>query len=440
MAAKPMRIFFLMLMVAGCDAGDPGAPDLAGRDGGADLGGLPDGALPAGPVRYPAGVLHSPMSRSVVERLQAILASTPHRKDVFMKVGDSITVNTNFLNCFAGMDVKLDAFSGLEPSRQFFKQTLADATKSSFDRASLAAVVGWNTNDPLAGTPPVPLDQEIAAIDPAFAVVMMGTNDTEAIGVQNFERNLGKLVDAILAAKIVPLVSTIPPRSDPTANAVVPDMNAVVRAVAQSRQVPYLDLWQTMTPLPQLGLGGDGVHPNVYLSSGAHGCWLTADGLMFGFNQRNKITLEALDRVHRYLQNGEAPEPAPAPLTGSGTFDDPRVIDALPFVDDGDTTASKSSAANVYACGAQDESGPEIVYQVVLGAPTNLRARVFADEGADIDVHWLDAPDPTRCTARADKTFDVSAGPGTFYLVADTFVSGGVPQAGGYRLSLVQLP
>jgi hypothetical protein len=380
------------------------------------------------------------MSAAVVDRLSAVLATTRYRKDVFMKVGDSITASADFLNCFAGSEVELDTHSALEPSLRFFTKTLADATRTSFDRTSDAALFGWNAYGPLAGVAPVPLDREIAAVRPAFAIVMFGTNDIETSGVIPFERDLRGLVDRILAANIVPLLSTIPPRSDPAINAVVTEINAIVRAVAQYRQVPYLDLWQAMSPLPQLGLQADGVHPSRYSSGAAHSCWLTPDGLRFGFNQRNLITLEALDRVRRFLENGEAPEAAPAALAGAGTWSDPRVIDALPFVDDGDTSRSRTTRATVYACGAQDESGPEIVYKVTLPATTKLRARVYADDHADIDLHWLSGPDPTTCTARADRTLDVTAGPGTFYLSADTPVSGGVPQSGGYRLSLVQLP
>ena len=170
--------------------------------------------------------------------------------------------------------------------------------------------MGWTAARPLEGTPSY-LEQEIAAMKPAFAVVMMGTNDTEPTGVHRFEGNLRKLIDAILAAQVVPIVSTIPPRGDPTFDAVVPEMNAVIRALAQSRQVPYIDVWQTLAPLPQKGSISDGVHLNVFVMGGAHGCWFTSDALMYGHNQRNRLQLGSLDRARSFLVDGAAPKPTP---------------------------------------------------------------------------------------------------------------------------------
>jgi hypothetical protein len=410
--------------------------DMASQDGPVVV--TPDMAQPSGPVRYPAGVLHSPYGQNVIDRMTQILSVTPYRKDVFMKVGASNTVNTNFLHCFAGNDVMLEGSQALEPTRQYFKQTLADGNKTSFDRTSLSATVGWTAARPLEGNPSW-LAQEIAAVRPAFALVMMGSNDTEPTGVHRFEGNLRKLLDAIIAAQVVPIMSTIPPRSDPFYNAVVPEMNAVIRALSQSRQVPYIDLWQTLTPLPSQGLISDGLHLNVFVMGGAHGCWFTPGALMFGHNQRNRLQLTALDRARHFLVDGAAAEPTP-PALGKGTWDEPRMIDALPFVDDGDTVKSTTTTASMYSCGAQNESGPEIVYKIELAAATTLRARVFVDDDVDVDLHWLDAPDASRCSARDDKTLEVTAGPGTFWLAADSFVSGGQTKAGAYRLTLVKVP
>jgi hypothetical protein len=405
---------------------EPPPPDMASRDAlqaPTDMGEAPR------PVRYPAGVLHSAYGQQVIDRMTQIVSATPHRKDWFMKVGASNTVNTNFLHCFAGTDVMLEGSQALAPNLTYWH---------GFDRTSLAATVGWTASRPLEGTPTW-IQQEVAAVNPAFAVLMMGTNDTEPTGVHRFETNLRKLIDAILVEQVVPIVSTIPPRGDPTFDAVVPEMNAVIRALAQSRQVPYIDLWQTLTPLPSQGLISDGVHLNVFVMSGAHGCWFTPAALMFGHNQRNRLQLTALDRARHFLIDGAPAEPTP-PSLGKGTWDDPRVVDALPFVDDGDTVKSTTTTASMYSCGAQDESGPEIIYKIELTESTKLRARVFVDDEVDVDLHWLTGPDASMCTDRDDKTLDITAGPGTFWLAADTFVSAGQPKPGAYRLTLVKVP
>ncbi len=416
-------------------------PDLAQPpDGGdvPDLLSVDDAGMPIQrPSRYPAGALHSPMSPAVVARLSSVLSATTGQKDVFAKVGDSITVDTNFLDCYAGTDVMLDTESALEPTRTWFNQTAVSASNTSFDRTTLSAAVGWSAGSAIAGSP-TPIEQEVSAINPAFAVVMFGTNDTSAIGFWTFEKSLRGVVDQLLGLGVVPLLSTIPPRSDSTTmNALVPEMNAIIRAVAQYRQIPYMDYWQTLNTLPAYGLAGDGIHPQVY--SGPHGCWLTPPALQYGCNQRNRVTLESLDRVRRFLVAGTAAEAAPHGLAGTGTFADPRQIDALPFVDDGDTTKSTSKQANVYNCAAQDESGPEIVYTLTLTTAATVRARVYVDNNVDVDLHWLTQPDATHCTARNDKTLEVVAQPGTYYISVDSFVSGGVAKSGGYRLTVVSL-
>jgi len=417
----------------------------------ADLAQVPDGGVPpdlspvddAGmpippPSRYPAGVLHSPMSPAVVSHLSSVLTASTGQKDVFAKVGDSITVDPNFLDCYAGTDVMLDTDAAIEPTRTWFNQTAVSATNTSFNRTSLSATIGWSAGAAIAGSP-TPIQQEVSAINPAFAVVMFGTNDTSMTGFWTFEKNLRGVVDQLLGLGVVPLLSTIPPRGDSaTMNALVPEMNAIIRAVAQYRQIPYMDYWQTLTGLPQYGLAGDGIHPQVY--SGPHGCWLTPPALQYGCNQRNRVTLESLDRARRFLLAQATPEKAPPSLTGAGTFSDPRQIDVLPFVDDGDTTQSTSMQANVYNCATQDESGPEIVYTLTLTAATTVRARVYTDTGVDVDLQWLTQPDATHCTSRNDKTLEVVAQPGTYFISVDTFVSAGVPKPGGYRLTVVAVP
>jgi hypothetical protein len=427
----------LMVLAAGCRAASDAGARLDLRE--ASDGNLADGGAlgRGGPTRYPAGILHSPMTRAVIDRLQAVLAAGSGQSGVFSKIGDSITADPNFLDCFAGSDVELDQYGALEPTRAFFAATVVDGTHTSFDRTSLAATVGWTAAKALAGSPS-PIDQEVAAISPALAVVMFGTNETDPCCVASFERNLTSVVDALLAHSVVPLLSSIPPRGDSTANALVPEMNAVVRVVAQRRQVPYMDLWQRLIGLNRYGLAPDGVHPQSYVSGGAHPCLLTPTGLTEGMNQRNLLTLQALDRARTFLEESAPAEDAPPPLDGAGTWEAPRVVDALPFVDVGDTSQSSTSVVDVYSCAPQNEGGPEIVYEVRLTQAATLRARVFEDPGVDVDLMWLDAPAAGACLQRADNVLDIQAQPGTYYLAIDTFVSG-QPKAGPYRLTLVQL-
>jgi hypothetical protein len=398
-----------------------------------------DAATPSAKVRYPYGALHSPFTPEVAARMRAIVATSPHRKDVFAKVGDSNTVNTNFLHCFNGSDVRLDTHGDLEPTRAFFRKTLADGARTSFDRVTLAATVGWGTAKPIAGDP-TPIEQEVAAIKPAFAVVMLGTNDTYEAGVSPFEKNLGLVVDALVKEQVAPILTTIPQRSDTAvAAALVDEMNAVIRAIAEHRAVPLIDLAAALEPLPEYGLASDGIHLQVYSMGGAHGCWLTPAALTEGMNQRNLLTLQGLDRLRRFVLESAMPEARPPAVAGTGGWMTPFAIDAVPFTDH-HTTAGGADEVDKYPCGSQDESGPEVVYRIDLDKPAKLRIRVFADEGADVDLHWLDGATAATCTARGDRLLDVDAMAGSHRVVVDTFATGGIAKSGGYRLTILPRP
>ena len=433
---------------AGGMAGAPGVTaGSSGSAGGKLDGGVPDAApkdaapdappMPKGPTRYPYGPRHSPMTGEIVSRLKAAMATGAGRKDVFAKVGDSITVNSGFLGCFAKGDVMLGTHPDLAPSIDHFKKTLADGAATSFDRTTLAAVVGWSAAKATGGDPS-PIEQEVAVVKPAFAVMMLGTNDTYEQGVVGFDKNLRLGVDQLLALGVVPLLSTIPPRGDkPDANRLVPEMNAVVRAIAEERGVPLMDYWQTLIGLTDFGLASDGVHPQVYVSGGAHPCWLTDAALSEGVNQRNLITLEALDRARRFLASTAPAEPDPPALAGKGTHAEPFVVDGLPFVHHGDSAVDGESTWDKYSCSSADEGGREIVYRVTVPAAEKVSVRVFASDGADVDVHWLSASDAGACVARDDRHVEVDVAAGTYFVSVDTFVSGGKALAGDYRLTIV---
>jgi hypothetical protein len=172
----------------------------------------------------------------------------------------------------------------------------------------------------------------------------------------------------------------------------------------------------------------------------SHSCWFDTNGLTEGMNQRNLITLEAIDRARRFLVENETPEPRPAELLGEGTWQSPYEIDALPFVDDRDTSIVKTSVANQYSCSMANEGGPEVVYRLKLDAPKNLRIRVIDAGTVDIDVHFMGDPGGAdQCIARSDKVLDVTAGPGTFWISADTYVdAAGKVLAGPYLLTVME--
>jgi hypothetical protein len=261
---------------------------------------------------YSSGRAHSLMTSAVVARLKKLVAASTGNRDVVAKVGDSNTANANYLGCFARGNVDLAGYSNLETTRRFFAKHLVDGLHSSFDRTSESAKIGWLAGSVLLGAN-APVDREIATLKPMFAVVMLGTNDNRPGGFDEFKKNIELVTDRLLAQGVIPLLSTVPPRDDTTyAQARVAPENAVIRSLAEARQVPLMDLDGALSSLPNHGLVADKIHLASLWDNGApRACVFTSQGLTHGMNVRNLLTLQALDRARRFVLENETPESDP---------------------------------------------------------------------------------------------------------------------------------
>jgi hypothetical protein len=404
--------------VAGCSsvatAGDPvdDEPKIAREP----VVEVPAEVTPPRPVLYAADRTLSPLTPDIAARLRAVVLAGGGRPDVVAKIGDSHTAASDYLACLGTKRMRLAEHAYLAPTVAWFSAAVDGGT--SWTRKSLAAVKGWPAFRALAGAPS-PIDRELAELEPAFATVMFGTNDIGYMHLDRYGRNLLDIADVLLARGVVPIISSIPARGDDKdADEWVPRYNAVARAVAQARQVPFVDLHRDLAAVPGKGLHGDRVH----LISNSTGCTFDARGLRYaGANRRNLLTLEVLDDLRRAVIEGEPAPDAEAPrLAGAGTAIDPYVIPSLPFGDARDTRTEGTRLIDRYGRARSDESGPEIFYRLDVTRRTKLRA-YLVDRTGDHDLHLLaGAPSPTALVARGDEALDRTLPPGTYYLVVDT--------------------
>ena len=425
---------------AGPDGGPVGDP-FPGADGGAG------GAVEVHPARYRGDQERSPITRSVVERMRAIAGASPAPDArVFMKVGASGTVSSYFLDCLSTGPIDLDGRDALAATIEHYDQPLADGS-SSWARDTLAAEVGVSAGWALAGDPS-PLEREMAATDPRVAIVNYGTNDmnlgaTHESALWPFYENLSQLLDQLEAAGVIPVVTGLNPRTDEVdAARWVPTWDAVTRAIAEERQLPYISLYLASRDLPGMGMSDDGIHGNVYTPGGvARPCFFTAAGLAFNYNRRNLLTAQTLDEVRRAgLEGGAAPADETIGHNGSGTRAAPIAIDRMPFSHHGDTASLPDGVLDSYlSCDqGQDESGPEVFYRFELDEPSALRFLVLTRGEVDVDLHLLAGePDAGACVERAHRILERTLAPGTYYLSVDTFAAGGAAQAGPYSLVVV---
>jgi hypothetical protein len=407
----------------------------------------PPAPLPEKPVLYPTGRTLSPITPFVRAQLLAIASiNWDLEADVFMKVGASSTVSTMNMACFSGDHIELGAFEDLEETISFFNAGNA-LGETPFERDSLAAEVGKTAKWAVTGSPS-PMEEEVNALSPLFSLIHYGANDmqmgtTYQSAIWSFGEHLLNLTDGLIDQGIIPMLSTISPRLDlEDAYLWVPTYCAVIRGIAQGRQIPLIDLHYALQNIPDYGLSDDGLHFNTFKENGAsRPCDFSEAGLQHGYNVRNLIQCQALKAVKESVLDGLEAQETAHTLRGSGSPESPFLIPSLPFSDIRSTATSPYSFLHEYVgCDAtQDESGPEYVYRLDLNTPTHLRALVFDRGEVDIDLHLLDFTGSEEgCLERDHKIIETFLAPGRYHFSLDTFVSGGgISLSGEYLFVLL---
>ena len=367
------------------------------------------------PTRYPPDALLSPLTPAVTAHLRAIAARQPRREDVFAKVGCSITASPRFMRCLAEDEADLGPFERLWPALVHFGGGDAAGT-DPFRRVSKAAWPGWSVANVLAGGDHSPLEAELSALDPRFALVMFGTNDIERGDVADFGRRLWRLVDRLTDGGVIPILSTIPPRADrPLVGAEVARYNGVIRGLAQGRRVPLIDLNRALRFLSGAGLTRDGVHLDTFRrEKQLAACDFTEAALKHGYNTRNLLNLAALEGLRRVVVEGaDAPAPpSPAP-TGRGDFPQPVPIGALALAALGAVRAGKDGRARR-------------VYRLELDRPTHLEAFVVDRPALGARLALLaDLESGPKWLVEDQPRIEASLGSGAWLIVVD-----GEPQGG----------
>lgn len=272
------------------------------------------------PVPYRA-----PMDQRVVDTVLDIadlgdaLGRNPR---VFMVVGDSISGDGGaggyYLgNCsypygasqstYGWIDIKdLTCYPELIDSLDWFLGGATPGGTTSFTRNSIAAYPGRDASWAMTGSTP-PVQQEIAAINPAYALIMFGANDIYGIDpeetwlIEGIVDDLLAIADYVAAAGIVPIMKTAPTRAG-----YVEQMELLAeytRIAAADRGYPLIDVYAATWPLPQHGQGSDGIHFRYYDYNRM--CVFHDTALNYGINMHNLVTLQMLDDLYRVVELDE---------------------------------------------------------------------------------------------------------------------------------------
>jgi LysM repeat protein len=260
----------------------------------------PTTPLPHGDYRYVSGI--TGRVREIFLHGQAL----GNRAQVFSKVGDSITVSPVFLTAIGLGSYQLYEHTELQPVIDFYSEAIAREGDNSFAYTSLAAKVGWRARavlSPASADPAFcqpdesPLACEYRVLQPAVALIMLGTNDVPSTPVDEYEADMRRVIDVTLERGIIPVISTIPPLVRAGLEGRAELLNGVLVRLAREYEVPLWDYWAALQALPNQGLAGDGVHPNW--APVGHSADFSPEYLQYGMTVRNLTGLYVLDAVWR---------------------------------------------------------------------------------------------------------------------------------------------
>ena len=220
---------------------------------------------------------------------QGIMAGNDPR--AFSKIGDGEISTGWFLADFdlgAG-HYDLGAYQNL--------QAVIDNFQGSYGRTGIAAgrrfntervFDHWRADHTLCNAGETPLACEIRNHKPALALLSLGTN--QVYQPLDFEAGLRRILDALLAEHILPILST---KGDNLEGDYL--INRKIVCVAQEYQLPLWNFWASIQPLPNHGLQPDLEHLTYY---GANNFNDPAT-MESAWAVRNLTALQVLDHVWR---------------------------------------------------------------------------------------------------------------------------------------------
>lgn len=258
---------------------------------------------------FPSGGSGTRLPDDVVAHIRQVYAAGQqlgNHADVFAKVGDSITVSIFTLNPIGDGLYNLGDYAGLQAVIDYFSRRETRSGVNSFNDTPIAAKIGWTTFgvlDPDASDPGVcqadelPLLCAYRVLQPAFAIIMFGTNDVGILDANDYRANLNRIVALSEAQGVIPILSTFPQREGYEERSQI--FNTIVVQVAAAHAIPLLDYGGAMLPLGRGGFDADGVHPSPPPNGYEGAADFRAENLHYGYVIRNLTALQLLDAVWR---------------------------------------------------------------------------------------------------------------------------------------------
>ena len=261
-----------------------------------------------------------PILPSLTETAREIYAAgqqSGHNAHMLSKVGDCMTASANFLAPFSieGGKYDLGLYANLQKVIDYFSAATVSQNYTALTNPGLATTTGYTTvsvQDPIWADPAVcdanesPLGCEYRVSNPAFALIMFGTNDTTFFEPESFNTYLRQIIDQTIQDNIVPILYTFPERPEFPDKSIL--FNQIVAQIAADYDLPLINLYRALETLPDKGINlADPIHLSSPINDNAGN--FTPENLERGYTLRNLLTLQALDVIITGLnENSVTPE------------------------------------------------------------------------------------------------------------------------------------
>jgi hypothetical protein len=256
-----------------------------------------------------------PTLPTLTETASAIFASgqkagrNPH---MFSKIGDCMTAADYFLNAFGSDDGAYDlgTYTDLQPVVEYFSTVMPDTNSfktNAFASPGLSTDSGFTTSSVLDSTwadkdvceaNESPLACEYRVANPAYALIMFGTNDVFYFEPSMFDYYMRLIVIETIQSDVVPVLYTFPVRPEFPEKSL--QFNQIIVKIAQDYDVPLVNLVVALEDLPDQGVN---VNDTIHMSLPENDAVATFndDTLQAGYTLRNLLTLQTLDVLMKGL-------------------------------------------------------------------------------------------------------------------------------------------
>jgi hypothetical protein len=244
-------------------------------------------------------------------------------ENTFAKAGDSISSSESFLMDIGCGSENLADYKSLQTTIDYFRSRQFHPmygsgwcrVSNSFNINSPSAQSGWSANyalnpdwlyAPYKRNCMYPYDIPITCtfkiMRPSIVFILFGTNDVTHAHTSDFRFVLSELVKVSIDNGIIPVLSTIPPRTDNSmASRKIPMFNSIIIDVAKYYRIPLWNYWLALQSpaMIHFGMHEDNLHPSTY--RGNQSADFSQAGLRYGYNQRNLQALQILDSIRRII-------------------------------------------------------------------------------------------------------------------------------------------